>query len=313
MIDTVHTLIPSHYGFSPLQNVDWTICGQVNAGSNKWGEYVSANLGNLRLTATDDHLRIMGSWPRYWLGSNLFSLWHNDTMQLVSCLSDQLNAPVSNGLIYRLDKRACIPTHHKPGAIFSRLMSLKGYSRLEQGDGLYYKKGMHQVAIYDKLKEMRRKRKGGKNPPIPEHYQSKEVLVIESRHRYHYSRKYTSRLLPLQHLLKEEVYKDMADDWMKTYCDIQKSTKPIHTMKPTSSSKQLKEYLARVGLDTIGQKDVIKTIKEWQEADQLDRQQAYRLRLEIEKLMENHHYSQEDEVIQHLNKAAKIAHQLMKG
>ena len=210
-------------------------------------DYYQGYLGNLRVTLFDYKLTIKGSLSLYAMGNQLEAMNLIDARQAIVNLSAILRLPIEKAEVKRLDITANIQTNFKPATYYNYLGKAGRYKRLEQDNGLYYRKGKSKLLIYDKLREMRNKKK-----PVPEDYVGRNILRYEFSFKKDLCEQFNMPSITAGTLLEEPFYEAARESWAAAYFSIQKEREAGQLLQAVSNVKSFVKFLAFKGVKALG-------------------------------------------------------------
>mgnify|MGYP004701058573 CR=1 FL=1 len=274
-----------------------------NHGVNQFGEYLVGYLENLKVTISENKVKIAdSSLCKYYLGDNFKTLSRGDTKKAIEKISDNLHLPFQSANITRIDFAKNLIMQHDEKVYYPYLGEAQYYNRLEQNNGLYYNNQLRQMVFYGKEYEQKIKKQ-----PIPELYKDRNVLRFEMRFKKQLRRQFNRPEITAELLYDEAFYSGLVGQWKSEYLSIQKINSKISNMKPTGSKKELAENLALFSILELGQPQILSKIKEWQERGQISKKQAYDLRSFIRQLSGTPINEDGNELINELNRKVKEA------
>lgn len=242
------------------------------------GVVLTGSLGNLKVSCNEYQIKVKdGSLCKWYLGDNLQTMGRKDTERAVEKLSDLLHLPMDKAQVTRIDVSQNFIMKHPPSVYLNHLGVLKGATRLEEPNTLYYRKQGYGLCFYDKAREQKAKKE-----PLPELYENRNVLRYEQR--------YTGRLakhlgvpeVRASMLYDEAFYIDLLNRWRDDYKAIQK----INDIQLNFEYMRNKKDLNRMGVLSLvesvgGLNAMMNQIAEAQQQGKLNRKQAFDLRQSI--------------------------------
>ncbi len=236
---------------------------------------VTGNLEVLKVSVNRFQVKIgNGSLCKYLLGDNFQCMGRADIKQAVEKISDTLHLPMNLASVTRLDVADNIIVKHPVSVYLNHLGMMKGHSRLQQPDSVYYTGKESTLLFYNKVKEQRAKRE-----PIPELFSDANVLRYEQR--------YTHKLESALHVPKvtgallydEKFYIDMLNRWREAYQSISKINEIVLNFQAMTTKQQMYKMgvlsmVERVG----GELAMLNQIADAQKRGELTTKQAYDLR-----------------------------------
>lgn len=265
-----------------LQNIPQFLTYVSNQGVSNYGEYITGYLDNLKVSISDNRVKIFdSSICKYYLGDNFKTLSKGDTQRAINKICDSLHLPFHLANITRIDFAQNIIMQYPEKIYYPYLGQSQYYNRLEQNNGLYYSNQKRQLVFYGKEYEQK-----AKGQLIPELYKNRNVLRFELRFRERLREQFNKPSITAGLLYDEVFYNNLVKRWEREYFAIQKIKSKLIGMKPTGSKKQFIDNLALFTILELGQPQVLNKIKEWQESGLIRKKQAYDLRKATKELSE---------------------------
>ena len=242
------------------------------------GIVITGNVGGLKVSLNRHTLKVKdGSFCKWFLGNNLQTMKRSDTKQAIERLSTLLHVSMDKATVTRLDIAQNFITRHPPDVYLCHLGALRYATRLEEPNGIYYRKTGGRLCFYDKSHEQKNNKEH-----IPELYKGKNVLRYEQR----YTKRVASQLqvdkVTGAMLYDEKFYISLLNRWKAAYMDIQK----INDISLNFQAMKTKQQLYRMGVLSLiekegGQTQMLQQISEAQKRGELSNKQAYDLRQAI--------------------------------
>ena len=290
-------------GINLLSTIPQYLTDFTSSGTSKFGDYVSGYLDSLKVSITENRVKISdSSICKYFLNTNFKTLGKGDTKQAIQKISDSLHLPFHLANVTRIDIAQNFIMQYPEILYYPYLGEAQYYNRLEQNNGLYFNNELRQKLFYGKVHEQKQKRQ-----PIPEIYQNRNVLRYELRFRKNLRIQFNQPQITAGLLYDEKFYKDLVQRWKDEYLTIQKINSKIINMKPTGSKKEFIENLALFTVLELGQPQVLNKVKEWQRSNEISKKQAYDLRVCIKSLTKISNDEKGNELINELNRKVKEA------
>src|ERR1039458_5825565 len=118
--------------------------------------FFSGNLQNLRVRGSAGHVWLTGSLARFHQGSNLETLGRDATACAIERLSDELNQPMTNARVYRVDVAQTFAMERPPSDYWRSFLAPTRMMRIEVPDEtLTFRNSLRSILLYDKRAEMR--------------------------------------------------------------------------------------------------------------------------------------------------------------
>lgn len=179
MYDTVNMWIgcESMGGVNPLQ----LVCNLTNilyCSNDNGVAYCRGNLRNYIVCISPRGISLKGSLAKFYLGDNIGTLTRRDTQKALDALGDMLGVSVMGATVTRVDVAGNKVTQRPPADYFSGLGNKSRYKRIKsvKTESLYYKQNNMQLAIYDKIRELKQR-----GASIPKAFAGCNVLRYELR------------------------------------------------------------------------------------------------------------------------------------
>ena len=263
-----------------IKSVPQYLSNVYNHGVNQFGEYVTGYLDSLKVSISDNRVKIYdSSICKYYLGDNFKTLSKGDTKRAIEKISDSLQLPFHLANVTRIDFAQNLIMQHNEKVYYPYLGEAQYYNRLEQNNGLYYNNQKRQLLFYGKEYEQKIKRQ-----PIPELYKNRNVLRFEMRLKKQLRNQLKQPKITAGLLSDEVFYSNLVKKWKDEYLAIQKINSKLINMKPTGSKKEFIENLALLTVLEMGQPQILIKVREWQESGQISKKQAYDIRASIKLL-----------------------------
>lgn len=270
---------------------------------NKYGEYITGYLDNLKVSITENRVKVYNSSIcKYYLGDNFKTLTKGDTKRAIEKISDSLQLPFHLANVSRIDFSQNLIMKYNEKTYYPYLGEAQYYHRLPQNNGLYYNNDIRQLLFYGKEYEQKIKKQ-----PIPELYKNRNVLRFEMRFRKRLKQQFNQPEITAGLLSDEKFYSYLVKRWKNEYLAIQKINSKINCMKPTGSKKEFIENLALFTLLDLGQPTILNKIKEWQEKGEISKKQAYDIRTSIKQISKIPIDEKGNELINELDRKVKEA------
>lgn len=267
------------------------------------GLVIAGKLGNMRVVVRETGIKIENSLAKYLLGNNIERMRLSDNKRAIEKLSDELNLPLHNGLITRFDYALNIEVREEVESYLPYLGDLGRYQRYESKRGLNYKTAPREIAIYDKIAEMKKRRE-----PIAPYYIGKNMMRIEKRYLLNASKYFNRSEIKASDLYDEAFCLQVMDDWLNDYLRIKKLKNTLIDMRKTTTIKELYSIgvLALVQLQG-GELAALSHVQERQRRGELTRKQAYDFKNAIRASSKLELVSKDNELIKELDEKVKEA------
>ena len=227
MVDTIALTLKSSTVNYPIDFMA-EVGSKINVDFKKSNEYrIIGTLKNLNIYIEPSYIRIEGSLPKYYYGTNLITLSRTEPGIIIDQLSTKLGIPLQEATITRIDIGANIEVDNYPRSYFPSLGILSKFDRVpRKGSTLYYEQGWCKLCLYDKIAEA----KIHNDPYLTDELLTKNILRYEIR----YFREYLKHRFK-RNIKAKEIYGNASDvcceliaEWYFKYEAITK----IGIMKP---------------------------------------------------------------------------------
>lgn len=241
-------------------------------------EVITGFLDNLKVSVSRWQVRVGdGSLCKFVFGDNFHTMQRADIKRAVEALSDTLHIPMGRAVITRLDVAENIVVKHPPQVYLNHLGALPFAKRLANDGSLYYAKRAGVLCFYDKVREQK-----SRNEPIPELYQSSNVLRYEQRYMGRLGEAFKVEAVNGSMLYDERFYIELLDRWRADY----RAIKKINDITPNFDFMKGKKEFALLGKLTYieqmgGEVAMMEQIAEAQRQGKLTKKQALDLREDI--------------------------------
>lgn len=241
-------------------------------------QVVTGNIGGLKVSISQYQMKIKdGSLCKWYLGDNLKTMGRKDTQRAIEKLSDILHLPIDKATITRIDLAQNFIMKHPPTVYLNHLGMKKFSNRLQQPDGLYYKRNGEILCFYDKNREQR-----AKGEAIPELYEKRNVLRYELRYLNRLTKLLKVCEVKAASLYEEPFYVMIVNNWREAYKAINKINDITLNFQAMTGKQQLYKMgvlslIERVG----GEVEMINQINEALKRGYLTAKQAHDLRKTI--------------------------------
>jgi len=298
---TVHKEVCPKMDF--IKSIPQYLTNVSNHGVNQFGEYVTGYLDNLKVSISENRVKVYdSSLCKYYLGDNFKTLSKGDTKRAIEKISDCLQLPFHLANITRIDFAQNLIMQFDEKVYYPYLGEAQYYNRIEQNNGLYYNNQIRQLLFYGKEYEQKVKKQ-----PIPELYKNRNVLRFELRFRKQLREQLKQPEITAGLLSDEVFYSNLVKRWRNEYLAIQKINSKLIKMKPTGSKKEFIEYLALFTILELGQPQVLNKVKEWQESGEISKKQAYDIRTSIKQISKTPMDEKGNDLINEMDRKIKEA------
>lgn len=241
--------------------------------------YLLGSLNGLRLSVDARRVKVYGgSLCKWYLGDNIKTMTRGDIQRAIEKLSDDLHLPMGSAVVSRIDVAQNFETRYPVDVYLGHFGKLGRKEPLRQPSSVYYDIPGGRVCIYDKIREMKEKRK-----PFPSIYKHVNVLRYERRHTDRIAQRLGMDVVTASTLYDEAFYIRLLDDWRNTFMAIQKLNDTSLNWEVVRTKKQLYNMgLLALFEKTGGQLQTRTQIEAAAKRGQLTRKQALDLRRAVD-------------------------------
>lgn len=182
---------------------------------------VSGTIGGMKVSMFANGISVIGSLPKYYNQSNVFTLDRNKTEEALQMLSDTLHLDMMEAFVTGLEFGTQFPMKKPPGAYFRLFGNVPRLKKEQVGTTIYYKSpGKRQnkiLCFYDKTEEATKK--GIATPGI---LSGMPLLRYEIRYNGHLAQLLKVQSVVGATLFDKAFYKNMVRIWQDHYFAIPK-------------------------------------------------------------------------------------------
>lgn len=247
MFDTIHLWYPLNGGI----NLQKTIEGLSNPVEhrNSFGDtFISGTFGKtFKTTISEKGISLKGSLAKYHLKDNFQTLSRREAQDAIEELTSDLNIPIGNSKISRIDFAQNLLLNHEPIHYFHFLGNCSKYTRSNIGKSLYYSNNLRQMAFYNKLDEAKTKK-----IHYPLVWEGKNVLRYEIRFLRKLNNQFNRNELKLSSIVEESFYMELFEKWVSEFMKIEKLNPFKIDNSQINLPKDFWEQIQIIGLQSIG-------------------------------------------------------------
>lgn len=218
--------------------------------------------GGLRISVTENRVRIEGSLSKYYYGNNTQTLTLAHAKEAIKRLGRQLNLPIDKADVMEVDIAENFEMKYSPDLYISKLQTL-GSSHPNKWHGTtYFPINGSMLRFYDKGQESRQRgnrRLKRERCPLPER-ENKNLLRYEMKFKKAKIRQVFGRQLKAKDLYNRQVFWQFISEWSGTYEDIGKMSDKLFdvTFEQIKSAKDLENWCMCVANSVINLPNYIK-------------------------------------------------------
>ena len=279
----------------------WLSCISEHKYEN--GLQVCGKLGHMKVSVTERGVKIENSLSKYYVGSNIHDMRRGDIKKAIEKLSDELHLPMGMSIVKRFDFAKNITLSQEVENYLPYLGEMSRYFRYPSKRGINYRIAQRELAIYDKVAEMKAKREF-----VPPLYLGRNVMRIEKRYKLSTAKYFNRAEIKACDLYNEAFYMQVLDDWHNDYNRINKLSNTLIDMSTITTTKELKTLgvLALVQIQG-GELAALTQLQERQRRGELTKKQAYDLKNAIRASSKLRIASKDNELIKELDEKVKEA------
>lgn len=175
---------------------------------------------NLKVYVEPTFVRIEGSFPKYYYGTNLKPLSYIELGLAIDKLSAVFGLPLKQAVISRIDIAIDVEVVNPPSYYFSSLGNLAKFDRIERKGSLYYEQGWCKLCFYDKIAEAQKHN----DCHLTEELLNKNILRCEIRYMRGWLKHYFDRIIKVGEVCNgtDDIYCELIAKSFLIYDDIVK-------------------------------------------------------------------------------------------
>lgn len=265
---------------------------------NDYNSFLLGKLGNLKVTLTEQGIKIQGSLSKWYLKNNIQTFTRIDVKNAIEALSDTLKIPLEKARITRMDVGHNFITKYSPSAYFYYLGPSSRYRRSLTSSSLYYSNSLRTKLFYDKIAECKKSRS-----IVPNMLKNKNLLRFELRFMDKINKAFNSRELLVQILYDKLFFVNIVDKYVSEYISINKLERIAFNKNVNLEPKDILNHLILQGINSLGgQNEVFELIEEARKKNQFKRSEyASRTKRMLTELYNNGILIEPNELIKELN------------
>lgn len=231
---------------------------------------------------------LTGSLAKFHLGSNIETLTREETARGIEHLSDELNQPMADARVFRVDLAQTFMMERPPSGYLRLLLTPPRMDRFEYRTGtLTFANGQRSILFYDKLAEMRRKRERvidrAENGRRSRFHGHPNLLRYEVQFKKSLGRAFGEKELRASSLSRPVFYEKMVNKWAEQYFKLGRVGVVCRPVGATTVKSDMK-FLAELGLQSYGPQQFLDEIASDLHAGVINKYQAHRRRAKIREL-----------------------------
>jgi hypothetical protein len=238
---------------------------------------ITGYLNNLRVRVRYNGFSISGSLPKFYLGNNLELLTRQTTQQAIKCLSDNVGVAVETGSVYTLEIGFNFILQEAVSEYLRCFGETTHYEKKPYKSGLQFVNSLRALSFYDKQAEMKKKK--GR---VPDGFESKNVLRYELKLNKRVANQLGKKVVQASDLYDDAFILQALDKYQCAYFKLKRLNKVRIDDVAISTVPQLHKFLGVVGVQTIGESDLLTRIN--QNRNTLSKGQLSRLRKRVNEL-----------------------------
>ena len=242
--------------------------------------YFTGNFMGLNTCISINGMSLKGSLCKSYLNDNIKTLTRQDTQRALEMLEDNLNLPIKEAFVNRIDLAQSFLVNHSPELYYTYLGESTNYKRLIQPKSVYYSNGLRTKLFYNKVAEVKSKR-----VLVPEIWQGKNVLRYELRYTSRLPKQFNVCKVQAKNLYEEDFYMSLIDRWTNEYDAINKLNDINLNLKKMNKPKDFITQMALLQIQAIGQNETLKLVDQLKTTNCFKHPEYYsRLKAEIQNL-----------------------------
>lgn len=178
--------------------------------------YIKGNILNLSITISNSKLKVKGSLCKSYHGNNLNSMTRSQIESHLKNLSKELELPLLDADVTRIDIASCFTVNNKPESYFDILGDGGVYKRGKFKDSLYYQTTNKEMVFYNKRKEINSQHKLVK-------VERKNLLRYELRLIDDLTSQFNMASVKVKDLYEVEFFNNMVELYVNEYKKIYKN------------------------------------------------------------------------------------------
>lgn len=299
-------------------NVDWNITNIAkelthysfvrNSVTNE--TYVRGWHANFRVYLSNDILKLEGSLPKYYYGSNIKTLTFEDAILAIESLSFDFGLPFERGYIKRIDIGRNIIVRKQVKEYLDAFDETKGFFRDRTTNRLLYKTPNQQIALsmYDKQKELKRNDREIFEYTKNGFLKNKNLLRYELQITQRANKQLGYKSLRVVLLRSKTFVKKLNDIWFKKY-------KSIYTKKKFAFGENVNSYgelqtqLLIFGVQKFGPANLFEVLNDLRKRGNITASQKRYAIAKINNLIKTNGCLIELDHVEELNKQMEFLHQ----
>jgi hypothetical protein len=249
----------------------------------------SGNLRNLRVKVWLRSIWLTGSLAKFHLGSNIETLSREETPRAIERLSDELQQPMAEARVYRVDVAQTFEMERPPADYWRCFLTPTRMMRVEVPEKcLTFRNDQRAIVFYDKLAEMRRRRacsedradKGGASRITG----NPNLLRYEVQFKRRLARAFGEKGITAASLSNPAFYEKVVGRWEAEYFKLERISSFLRPVRG-STVRPIMNYFAVMGLYVYGPQRAFDDVVADQHAGLIDKSQAQRRRTKIRELL----------------------------
>jgi hypothetical protein len=246
---------------------------------------ITGNYRNLRVKVNYNGFSISGSLPKYFFGNNLEVLTKQTTYAAIESLSDIFGVAVDAGRVYILEIGFNFIMEEAVSEYLRCFGETTHYAKKPYKTGLQFVNSLRALSFYDKQAEMKKNK-----ARVPDGFESMNILRYELK-----LNKRVAKQLGKNEVLASDLYDDSfiiraLGKYQSEYFKIKRLGIIRIDDVSISTIPQLHKFLGVVGVQTIGESDLLTRIGE--NRDSLSKGQFSRVKKRVHEFAGAEGYSE---------------------
>jgi hypothetical protein len=246
-------------------------------------------LQNLKVRVSAAAILVKGSLAKFHLGSNLETLPREETGPAIEHLSDELNQPMAEARVFRVDVAQTFAMERPPSDYWRCFLAPTRTMRLEVPDEtLTFSNSLRSILFYDKRAEMLGKRAGPDDRPdhvgLSRFTGQPNLLRYEVQFKKSLGRAFDEKEIRAANLSEPAFYEKLVRKWAAQYFKLGRVCLVRRPVGGTTVKSDV-DFLATLGLQSFGPQQYLDAIASDLHAGLIDKYQAHRRKRKIRELL----------------------------
>lgn len=255
--DTINFHLPIN-GFENIENAQiMHKLSNIRHTTNSNNELIkiTGNIKNYKVEINPFVIYFYGSISKYFLGNNVEPLSISDTSKAFEMMAEELNLPIKNAIVSRIDIADNIRMDYSPEIYLKYFGESNYFKRFLQPNSLYYKNGKKQKFFYNKTKEMKDKKNN-----MPSDWNGLNILRFEMRFLKNISKEFQIQNINIATLLSDTFLKKISEKWIEGYKSIDKISNFNIDYGKVKTPKDYWRQANALSINTFGYENIMQSV-----------------------------------------------------